>query len=87
MHPEKLHLFNYTFMERTVWVLKTNITSKKKVQLLEPAFRGHEAIHRWTVDTTDVDNVLRIEARPDLCHEEIIALVKNQGFYCEELAD
>ncbi|OFZ41494.1 MAG: hypothetical protein A3D92_15305 [Bacteroidetes bacterium RIFCSPHIGHO2_02_FULL_44_7] len=74
-------------MNENVLVLKTNITSKRKVQALKPVFNSHAAIQRWTIDTQDRDNVLRIEAHPNLKEEDIVTLVRKYGFDCEELSD
>lgn len=74
-------------MKQHVLVLKTNITSKRKLQAIQPAFNSHAAIQRWTIDTQDRDNVLRIEAHPNLKEEDIVTLVRKYGFDCEELSD
>ncbi len=43
-------------------------------------------INRWTVDCDDCDCVLRIEA-DGILEEQIIEIVQQLGFDCEELKD
>jgi len=74
-------------MKANVLVLKTNITSKQKIKVLQPAFNEHTAIERWTIDTQDRDKVLRIEAHPNLKEKDVMTLVRKYGFDCEELSD
>lgn len=68
-----------------VLVFKTNIKSKGKVQRMDPFFSGNSAVLKWTVDTEDEDNVLRVEALSDFQETEVISLVKQSGFHCEVL--
>lgn len=72
-------------MNTKLLILKTNILSKRKLQLLAPAFNEHRSIQRWTVDLEDIDKVLRIEGDSRIDQSEIIELVKNNGFYAEDL--
>jgi hypothetical protein len=72
-------------MKTKLLILKTNIRSKKKLQNLVPAFNGHGSIQRWSVDLEDKDKVLRIVGDEAINEREIIELVKNQGFYAEDL--
>jgi hypothetical protein len=72
-------------MKTKLLILKTNIRSKKKLQILVPAFNGHGSIQRWSVDLEDKDKVLRIVGDEAINEREIIELVKNQGFYAEDL--
>jgi hypothetical protein len=41
---------------------------------------------KWSVDLSDIDNVLRIES-DDPDHSRVIEIVRNAGFFCEELVD
>lgn len=70
-----------------ILVLKTNIGDTLAKRLLQPIFDNHPEIQVWTVDTDDVDKVLRIEASDDLSYDEVIRLVMGQNFYCEELTN
>jgi hypothetical protein len=47
---------------------------------------GRDSISRWNIDLEDIDKVLRIESN-DIELTEIVQLIHNAGFQCEELAD
>ncbi|MGR3301113.1 MAG: hypothetical protein ACUZ8I_01280 [Candidatus Scalindua sp.] len=68
-------------------IFKTDIKTKKEVKVDQPLFNNHPIITNWSIDTEDIDNVLRIEAQDDLSEKEIIHLIKECGFYGEMLAD
>ncbi len=72
-------------MKTKLLILKTNIRSKKKLQLLSPVFNGHRSIQRWSVDLEDVDKVLRVETNEPIEEHEIIQLVEKHGFYAVDL--
>lgn len=66
-------------------ILRTDIKTKKRVKKVKPFFNSHPNINKWSVDTEDIDNVLRIEADDNLQEDEVKRLVLENGFYCEEL--
>ena len=68
-------------------IFKTDIHTKRKVSLLKQHFKRVPSIIDWNVDTEDIDKVLRIEANETLKEQDVIALMKTQGFYCEPLND
>lgn len=70
-----------------VLVFKTDIRSKKKVEVVKPILNNHPSIYGWSVDTQDIDNVLRIEASARLKETDIIKMVEPCGFLCEVLPD
>ncbi len=84
---EALWLRNQKVVEMNILVFKTDIGTKKKVRLLSSVLDKHPIISNWSVDTTDVDNVLRVEARGEISETDIIELIKPRGFRCEELPD
>ena len=57
------------------------------MKVVRPVFNNHPIITDWSIDTEDIDNVLRIEAQNDLNEKEIIHLIKDCGFYSETLSD
>ena len=59
----------------------------KKVKAIKSLFRDHPVILDWSIDTEDIDNVLRIEATESLHEGDVISLVKTYGFHCEVLPD
>jgi len=69
-----------------VLVFKTNIARPEEVNQVAGLLHAWAAIKKWTIDLADVDCVLRIESdaiQPD----EVIALIRKAGFWCEELPD
>lgn len=70
-----------------ILIFKTNIRSKSKIDRLKPVFNQHPAILKWGVDTQDIDNVLRIEARQGIKEAEVVEMVNEYGFHCEDLPD
>ncbi len=82
-------LNHITFEKNTtmhVLIFKTNIKLKQDLKKLQNFFSKYPFIIRWNVDRTDIDKVLRVEA----VHQntaEIMHIVHNAGFFCEELAD
>lgn len=68
-------------------ILRTNIKSKKKVRSVKLLFNGQPAISNWSIDTEDIDRVLRIEADDTINENDIIQLVTKGGFLCESLPD
>jgi len=68
-----------------VYIFKTNIPSQEKAKALDVLINKHEGIHRWTIDTEDIDKVLRIETNIQLAENEFMSGVRNAGFACEVL--
>ena len=50
-------------------------------------FNNHPGITDWSIDTEDIDNVLRIEAAENLNEHDVISLINTRGFYCDALTD
>jgi hypothetical protein len=69
-----------------VLVFKTNLQSKKDILHISPLMGNTSGILKWNVDQHDIDNVLRIET-DWLLPEDIIRLVADAGYVCEELPD
>lgn len=67
-----------------ILIFKTDIKTKKKVRKIKKLLDKNPNISKWNIDLDDIDNVLRIEARI-ITEDDIIALIKSQGFHCEEL--
>jgi hypothetical protein len=68
-------------------ILRTDIKTKKRVKIMKSVFNKHPIISKWSIDTEDIDNVLRIEAEDNLHEDEVKRLVNENGFYCEDLPD
>lgn len=74
-----------TFPNLNVLVFKTDIVSAQKAKVLATVFSGSRNINNWNVDTQDIDNVLRVEAKHSVKEIEIISMVTAAGFNCEVL--
>lgn len=70
-----------------ILIFKTDIRSRKAMKLLCEVFERIPLITNWSVDTKDIDHVLRIEASGELPEEDVIKLVKMAGFSCEVLPE
>lgn len=73
-------------ISHSVLVFKTNISDASDLKSVFAALQEEPRIRKWNIDIEDIDNVLRIES--DLLEpSEIIHLINQFGFYCEELPD
>ena len=46
---------------KSIWIYVTNIETQSAISLAAKILNRESAIIKWTVDTEDIDNVLRIE--------------------------
>jgi hypothetical protein len=67
-----------------ILIFKTNVANFVDKLRLEKLFAGNSAVLDWHVDQEDVDCVLRLVSY-ELCAEEVISLLNEAGFLCEEL--
>ncbi len=74
-------------MSMNLHIFRTDIKTKKKVKVLKPIFNHHPYITKWSVDTEDIDNVLKVEVAAHVNEKDIIGLMKTCGFYCEALGE
>lgn len=51
---------------------------------LQSLLNAHHSVQRWTIDTEDVDRVLKIVG-DDLNGEQIVGGLQSLGHICEEL--
>jgi hypothetical protein len=77
---------SYRQQSMQVLVFKTNLVLAKDIHRISPVMGDTPGIVRWNVDQWDVDNVLRIETAW-LSPEDIIRVVTDAGYLCEELPD
>lgn len=70
-----------------ILIFRTDIKTPEKVDVVKPLFNNHPHIEHWSIDTDDIDNVLRIESNGSLYENDIINLIKTYGFYCEILPE
>jgi len=69
-----------------ILVFKTNILQEDDVEKVTFMMNEDVRIKRWTVDREDCDKVLRVEAN-EVLPDEIINLIKQAGYACEELTN
>jgi hypothetical protein len=69
-----------------ILVFKTNILTADDKLIVGPILAGHMLVHEWSVDQDDKDCVLRIISS-ELNYPDIIAIINNCGYHCEELQD
>jgi hypothetical protein len=67
-------------------VFKTNIHTDHDFEKIALLLDKHEKVSNWTLDREDADKVLRIQTTKIIV-PEIIHLIKQNGFLCEELPD
>ena len=77
---------SYAKQSMQVLVFKTNLVSAKDIHRISPLMGDTPGIIRWNVDQHDIDNVLRIETAW-LLPEDIVRVVTDAGYICEELPD
>jgi hypothetical protein len=72
-------------LDMDVLVFKTNISTPDINPTVERHLRQLKGISRWSIDFSDRDKVLRVEAH-NAQPSEIITVMNSAGFRCEELA-
>jgi len=65
-------------------IFKTNIKTEKDVTAISSLMLSEPRIIEWSIDTEDVDCVLRIVSEL-LAPEHVIELITKQGFICLEM--
>ena len=73
-------------MDKEILVFKTDLESEERLEAVKPFLDKHPGIFRWTVDRHDIDKVLRIESA-NVSADDVIDLLQQEGFLCEELPD
>lgn len=74
-----------TKTESEVLVFKTDISTRQAVEEAGEILNCHFSIKDWSVDTEDVDNVLRVVTAGHLSESNIIKMLNINGFYSETL--
>lgn len=74
----------YSVTDKEILVFRTDIGTAEDIAAIAQVLDRQKGIHRWTVDTEDIDKVLRVEA-DGICMEEITTLITETGYYCCEL--
>lgn len=69
-----------------IYVFKTSVKSRQDINRLNPYLSKIIGPSNWNFDLDDCDKVLRIDSENDY-KSEIIALLRNFNFDCDELTD
>jgi len=80
-------LYNNYSLKTKLLILRTNIDTNQKVKVVESLFNNHPNIIKWSIDIEDIDNVLKIKVSQYSNDNDIINLIKAQGFNCNDLDD
>lgn len=76
--------FNYELTTQ-LFILKTNVKTNKDIEALKLILNDNCNVIKWSIDTEDIDNVLKIEATVHIEEEHIINKMNEAGFYCDVL--
>lgn len=68
-------------------IFKTNIESYERIAMVNTILAGSPQVQSWSVDTEDIDNVLRIEADNEATESLFAELIEATGLECEALPD
>lgn len=69
-----------------ILIYRTDIGADK-IHFIRPILNANPQISKWSIDTEDIDNVLRIQSNNLHCTNDITSSIQQIGFLCEELAD
>lgn len=69
----------------TTLILKTDIENAFERRIVSQDLDTHPAVMRWTVDTDDIDKVLKVVTNGKLTYPDVINMLRRRNFYAEEL--
>lgn len=67
-----------------ILIFRTNIKTQSDVTIISSVMSSEQQIIEWSIDTEDVDCVLRVVSEL-LAPKHIIELITKQGFLCLEM--
>lgn len=71
--------------EHHILVLRTNINKKRTIKKIKLVLNDHPYIIDWSIDTEDIDKVLRVKANREVNENDISTILKSIGIYGEDL--
>ncbi len=76
-----------TPLKMELFIFKTNVTCPCQLKTVNNMFSANQFIGNWSVDTYDVDNVMRVELADGLASSTVVNLMESAGLQCEMLPD
>ena len=67
-------------------IFKTNIQSEQALKEIALLMSANSSLLNWSIDTEDIDKVLRVKSTKSNA-AEIITTLSEAGYSCEELPD
>jgi hypothetical protein len=72
---------NKNHFHKSIWIYVTDIQTKNQIKITTKILNAEPSILEWSVDTEDIDNVLRVESE-NIKEKHIQFLLEKQGFTC-----
>jgi hypothetical protein len=72
-------------LQTHVLVFRTNVNGWNEINRIRPVLNGHSLIRQWSVDTEDIDKVLRVVCSSQVNESTVIELLTNANLQCNEL--
>ncbi|PTD13689.1 hypothetical protein [Flavobacterium columnare] len=69
-----------------IYVFITSVKTEQEIGQLKPHLNDLLKQAKWNFDLEDCDKISRIDIETEIT-QSIINLLKDKGFYCEELVD
>jgi hypothetical protein len=70
--------------QNLIWIYVTNIETKVQLEVAAKTLNAEKSILKWSVDTEDRDNVLRVESN-HLEEHQIQRTLEKQGLNCRPM--
>ncbi len=69
-----------------MYLFITSVKTEQEIGQLKPHLNDLLKHAKWNFDLEDCDKILRIDIETEIT-QSIINLLKDKGFYCQELVD
>ncbi|MFT5725138.1 MAG: hypothetical protein ACI9JN_002261 [Bacteroidia bacterium] len=70
--------------QKSIWIYVTDIETMHQIDIVSKTLNAEPSILKWSVDTEDIDNVLRVESKYVGEHHIQLAL-ERQGLNCKPM--